>query len=393
MTRSLPTLWLAAAVLLGVSPSVLPAADTYDSEPSIRVCIGQGVASFELEIDGPWTITELDKPAVLARGARFEKGAVRAVRDALQCGKTLVREKKISIVPARDEPVRFNGAKYPGRLDVIRLSSDRLLVVNAVPMDRYVEGVIGNEIGAGVRPAALEAQAVASRTYALARMEDERQSRKHQYYDVYNDTRSQVYRGLANADAGVRKAVAATRGQALTWKGKLFTTYFHSTCGGVTEPGKDIFGDDCPALAGGADPWCEKAALNDWDFKVKAETLRKALAAETGEEVGTVTAITIDEVRPSGRVIRLKIAHTKKPEKPLKVRAVDLRDALGPDDLKSIWFTVEKKGDDWIFHGHGWGHGVGMCQEGAKRMATKGKTCAEILQQYYPGGAVKGMWK
>ncbi|MBI3097696.1 MAG: SpoIID/LytB domain-containing protein [Planctomycetes bacterium] len=375
----------------GASPPLV--ADPFEAEPTIRVCIGQGVSSFELEIDGPWTITELDKPAVLARGARFEKGEVKAVKDALQCGKTPVREKKISVIPAKDEPVRFNGAKYPGRLDVIRLSTDRLLVVNAVPMDRYVEGVIGNEIGSGSRPAALEAQAVASRTYALACMESERQSRKRQYYDVFNDTRSQVYRGVAGVDAGVRKAVAATRGQALTWKGKVFTTFFHSTCGGQTEPGKDIFGDDCPALAGGPDPWCEKAALNDWDFKVKAETLRKTLAAETGEEVGAITAIIVDEARPSGRVIRLKISHTKKPEKPLKVRAVDLRDALGPDDLKSIWFTVEKKGDDWVFHGHGWGHGVGMCQEGAKRMASKGKTCAEILRQYYPGGQVKALWK
>ncbi len=372
--------WLCAT---GDRRSAADVRDKAGEEPAVRVALLEAADSFTLELRAPYVLTDLDKGTLLAKGDTIAKMDVAPDKKGIRFGTSVIPAKKVTLTTHTDTPVQVNGVKYAGSLNVVKRNDGRLLVVNRVPLEAYVEGVVVAEIGADAPQAALEAQAVAARTYACARMEDERQTRAKMYFDLYPDTRSQVYKGITNSGTNVPKAVAATRGQVLMYKGRLLTAYFHSTCGGHTESVKNVFeSTEIPPLAGAKCPWCEKSEYSNWKLNVSAKTLAEKLV-ERKQNVGVIQRIETGNVTAAGRVGQVRIWHSRK-ETALRISGKEFRDMLGEDKVRSTCFTVTKSSDGFVVEGHGWGHGVGMCQVGARRMAEKGKKLTEIIQLYYP---------
>ena len=211
---------------------------------------------------------------------------------------------------------------YRGQIQV-DVVDGKLRAVNILGLEPYLDGVVPSEMPSAWAPQALEAQAVAARSYALA-------TRKiGAPYDAYSDTRSQMYLGLANESPATTAAVTATKGQALFFGNKVATTFFYSTSGGQTESSADWTGTALPYLVSVPDPYDDISPYHNWGpVPVTAQTIGKALKV-TGPITDATTV-----ANAAGRVGKLNLVT---PLVPQTVPAATLRSAIG---LRSTWFTV-----------------------------------------------------
>jgi stage II sporulation protein D len=274
----------------------------------------------------------------------------------------------------------IGAVSYAGTLRVRGLPGNVLEVVNEVPLETYLLGVVGGEMPPSWEMEALKAQAVAARTYAAARMRAARGADAP--FDLYDDTRSQVYAGVPPARYASRlaRAVGATEGEVLVHEGELLTAFFHSTCGGHTESAHRVFGSaDRAPLKGVPCDGCVESPLFRWEVKIPAEDLEGRLG------VKGVKTIRADERGPSGRCGAVRLVAE---EGETVLTGKDFRWKLGVNRLRSTAFEATREGDGFLFTGKGFGHGVGLCQWGARGLARKGKDCLQILEHYYPGAMV-----
>lgn len=248
--------------------------------------------------------------------------------------------------------------------------------VRQVPLEQYVAGVVGSEMPSSWPLEALKAQAVAVRTYALW----QRQRRAGQRYHVRSTVLDQVYRGRVDADAPAARAAAATQGQVLVWQGELAHTYFHATCGDHTAGGQEVWGDGQPYLRGVQCGFCRDAGKQfRWSAHVDWNELNRALKST---EVGRVKGLRMGSRFPSGRLQTVRVTGRGSQD----IRATKLRALVGYNRLPSTWISrIQPTSSGVTFTGQGHGHGVGMCQWGARGMANKGAPFKQILAHYYPG--------
>jgi SpoIID/LytB domain protein len=309
--------------------------------------------------------------------------------------------------------------RYWGRVYVTLDHDGSLVAVNAVPEDKLLDGLVPAEMMPSSPDAALEAQAVAARTELLDKLG------KRDPTDPFllcSSQACQVYAGAGHEDKRSSKAVAATRGVVLLRDGGgLADARYSASCGGHGEDNDAIWGGDPdPSLRGKPDStdgegmtkiddddidaflaedpaksWCGRAkgAKNKfrWTERVEAAALDKLVAAEY-PKLGAVRALEPVTRGRSGRIEKLRIRGEH--DSVVVDGDVHIRRLLG--GLKSTLFTVTAEGGDrpsaFVFHGAGFGHGVGMCQMGAIGMAEAGKTRAEILAHYYPGTHVHRLY-
>jgi stage II sporulation protein D len=310
-----------------------------------------------------------------------------------------------------------------------------LTLVNVVDLETYLRGVVPWEIG---RPgekglAALEAQAVAARTYTVAHLAE----RQEHGCDVWADTRDQVYRGLEGVDSWCDEAIASTAGLVLRHRGEEIEAYYSSTCGGVSSNVHEVWqrgersylrshsdtGRDGRAFCSGSSQftWEERwtraeleavlakslPAYLDW---VAASPARRAWAGKVfepsagsadGGAPGRLRSLRIRSRTTSGRVGVLEVSTTAGV---YRVRGDRSRWVLAPASgrfsiLRSAWFdlAMERDRDGRLVgvraEGRGFGHGVGLCQVGALRMAELGYGVREILEHYYPGAKLETAWR
>jgi stage II sporulation protein D len=275
-----------------------------------------------------------------------------------------------------DAPMRLNGREYGGPIDIVRTAGG-LAVVNEVSFEEYVAGVVRAETGERWPQEALRAQAVAARTYAAFH----RQMNTVRPYDVLASTAHQVYAGRPAATSAVWAAVHETVGQVLRLDGQLFSTFYHSDCGGYTEEPRSVFAaQTMPALRSVVCPFSTGSPHFYWTLDVRLADLSDALR-RGGVEVGTITGIDAAERTTAMRVTTVTVRGTRGSA---KVRGNDFRRLVGYEALKSTLFAVAIDGAVARFAGRGYGHGVGMCQWGARAMAEQGHTMASILAFYYP---------
>jgi stage II sporulation protein D len=227
----------------------------------------------------------------------------------------------LTFVPGRGAPLSL-GRPYRGRI-VVDVVDGKLRAVNVVGLEQYLLGVVPSEMPSTWSPAALQAQAVAARSYALA-------TRKvGAPFDAYSDTRSQMYLGVSNESPTAAAAVAATKGQVVTYGGSVATTYFYSTSGGRTESALDWMGKAVPYLVPVADPYDTLSPYHDWGpTPVTAQAIAKALKVD-----GPITDATTTP-NAAGRVGSVDLVT---PVEPVTVPGTQLRSALG---LRSTWFTL-----------------------------------------------------
>ena len=211
---------------------------------------------------------------------------------------------------------------YRGRI-AVDVVDGKLRAIDVVGLEQYLDGVVPAEMPATWAPEALEAQAVAARSYALATRNVAAP------YDAYPDTRSQMYLGISVETPATNAAVAATKGQVLFYDGKVATTYFSSTSGGRTESSADWTGTPVPYLVSVADPYDTISPYHDWGpVPVTAQTIAKALKISAPITDATTVA------NPAGRVAKLNLVTTPTT---VAVPGTALRAAVG---LRSTWFSV-----------------------------------------------------
>ena len=367
--------------------------------PAIRVKLGADASGVTLAVDGPYRLMRGEE--AIASGDRLPWTTL-ALRD----GQVLVGPKSLGPPPLElrsgDDgkiAVRFPpdgkpaDRTYRGVLRLVATADGKMQMINVLPMDAYLAGVLANELYGRWHVEAYKAQAVAARTYALA----ERNRRSSRDFDVYDSQQSQVYGGKDSETSKTWEAVEATRGVVATFRDsagrvRLLPTYYHSTCGGATCPSGVVFGGETPApLAGVRCPYCLHSPKFRWSGvvltkKEVGEALR-ASGVPALARLRDVVRVQVAETTSGGRATRIRV--TDSAGTALLVDANFWRRAMGSLRVPSTWFAVRDDGDRIIVEdGHGFGHGVGLCQWGAEYLASHGLTGEQIVRFYYPGAVL-----
>ena len=265
----------------------------------------------------------------------------------------------------------------------VRADSGNLLITALMPLEEYVAAALAGETGNFKSDEALKAMAVAARTYAM------HFGARHSLdgFDFCDTTHCQDLR-IAGINARMRRIADSTAGEVLWYDGEPAATYYYANCGGTTEDGRYILGNDeaaAPYLKQLSDRYCVRNGAARWSSEVTARELQRALATDGIDIPGTLRSVSVLHRTPSGRVEFLRVTGTRD----VTVSALLFRSAVGRhigwERLKSNWYDVSVHGDTIIFHGRGSGHGVGLCQVGAEVMGEEGHSYREILSFYYPG--------
>ena len=331
---------------------------------------------------------------------------------------------------------RHEAQTFRGTLRLL-IESDRVQAINELPVEQYLESVISSEMSATSSTELLKAHAVISRSWLLAQMKKREQTavaknsaaqnaffsfvkkddellrwydrEEHTLFDVCADDHCQRYQGITRAtSAAVREAVKATRGQVLQYDGELCDARFSKCCGGRTEEFQYCWEDaPKPYLVSVNDPFCNtndrrvlQEVLNDydqetpdfysWSVVYKRDELSELVSRRLKMDFGEIEDLIPLDRGKSGRIWRLKIVGTKRTFTIGK--ELEIRRALSESHLYSSNFDVVKHGDSFVLYGHGWGHGVGLCQIGAAVMGSRGYKYDEILLYYYRGAQIQKIY-
>jgi len=335
-----------------------------------------------------------------------------------------------------NDPYTFNinNVNYRGRIEVRRNQSSDMTVINILPLEEYLYGVVPYEIGASSPMEALKAQAVTARTYTINNLG----KFSKLGFDLCTTTTCQVYRGTAGETKNTNKAVDETKGKIVTYNGKPAQVFYFASSGGRTEDVKNVWGSEIPYLISVEDKYeSGTSRYYNWEAVCTADELKNIFAG-MGNDLGDILGMEITKVSEAGRVIELKIKGTKRQliltrekcrfdfsilrsqwytiatdadikaiSKDSKVSTVQpagmkVITANGIKDIKTEKdysltvvgagnkkYTVPSIPTKYIFTGKGWGHAVGMSQEGAKGMALAGYKYDSILAHYFPGTKVE----
>ena len=244
-----------------------------------------------------------------------------------------------------------------------------LVIVNVCDIEEYIAGVVMAEGGRGKNIEYCKTQAVIARTYAYKYFEKHVSDR----YNLCDDTHCQAFSGIVS-DSVISRAVRETKDKVIvTPDSLLIIAAFHSNCGGETSPSEYVWLSPQPYLVRVSDPFCVRSRNSSWETTVSMgewlEILRK------NNYTGAADNSSQFSFSQPHRTAEYKIGEFSMP---LSI----LRDKLG---LKSAWFSVIPQNDSLYIRGKGYGHGVGLCQEGAMVMAVEGSEFDEIVRFYYPG--------
>ncbi|MDP9375813.1 MAG: SpoIID/LytB domain-containing protein, partial [Chloroflexota bacterium] len=272
--------------------------------------------------------------------------------------------------------------QYRGEFEVRKNAAGQIALVNELDSESYLQGVVPREMPASWHPQALRTQAVAARTYARANLG----KRGADGCDLYDTTADQVYGGASSEQAGATAAVNDTRGTTAVCDGRRINAFFFSSAGGHTEHNDAVFGGTpVPYLRGVPVPagWEAASPHSAWTATIPHAELEAKLNANPATAVGALTDLTFREQGASGRWLWAEIRGATGTK---TVRAGTFRLVVGALLIKSTLFTMTKSGDDFVFRGAGYGHGVGLSQYGAQGAAAAGYGFRKILRAFYTDG-------
>lgn len=270
--------------------------------------------------------------------------------------------------------IRLNGCQYRGTI-LITSETDGLFAVNHIQIEHYLYGVVPKEMPHTWSRHALMAQTVAARTYALYIKEKS----KDKSFDVEATVSSQVYGGYDAEKPETNKAVDATIGQIMTHDGRLIVAYFHSNSGGHTEDPQNVWRAEVPYLRGVPDQFSNNVPGNNWEYFLSYKEAKNRLS-ESGLNIGNISRLQVDGKSGSGRVLKIRVVNDNGIS---TLTSNNFRIKIGGTKLKSTLFKTIPNSSGVFFKGKGYGHGVGMSQWGAYRMAQDGATYKDILSHYY----------
>ncbi|RCX13832.1 stage II sporulation protein D [Anaerobacterium chartisolvens] len=325
----------------------------------------------------------------------------------------------------------LNGKRYRGGLEAVRLAGSDMTIINVVPFEQYLYGVVPCEIGAYPAKEAIKAQAVAARTYAMVSMGQHGKLG----FDLCATQHCQVYGGADKEAAACTNAVNETKGKIVTYDGRPAQTLYFASSGGRTEDSENVWGGSFPYLKSVEDKYELTNSANYYWTKSYSNSELSNIIKSKGRDLGSITGVSVLQYTAAGRALEVQVEGTN--DKYIYIREA-FKSALG---LKSGMFTIStdadisaRKSDNatiklqaagkkavsssgiktvgtntkvtvmgadgvkktfaayptgYVFTGKGWGHGVGMSQEGAMGMAEAGFTYDQILEYYYTGAKVE----
>ncbi len=340
----------------------------------VKVLISEDKNNINLISSAPFKIKDLEtnKLYKIKKGGTF---AIKNYKGQITCGN--LQSKKGFVLTLSESGANFglNKNKYNGVLEILP-SKNGVNIIEVLDLENYLLGVLPYEMSYSWPVEALKAQAVAARTYTLKSIED----KKLGNFDLYSDIRSQMYKGSFTVYDSVKEAVEATKGQVLTYKGQKFYTYYHANCGGHTDP-VPWLKETIKPLSGNTCGYCKNAKTYTWKATLNKDTVQNFLTKN--KIAGNFKKIKVAKKFPSGRAKTLTVI-TNKTKK--EISCNDFRIGVGSTVMKSCFLT---KIDGLKLEGRGYGHGGGMCQEGAKGMALDGKNYKDILKRYYPSSEIQ----
>lgn len=268
------------------------------------------------------------------------------------------------------------------------LTGAALRVTTEVGLEFYVSGVLSGEAATLQSSAARSAMAILAQTWALRW-----QGRHHaQGFDFCSLTHCQVFRlepaGGSRSGQELDLAALATRGQVLRYRGALADPYFTACCGGMTEAAGNVWPDRAqPYLVAVRDPYCLASEQAAWLRELSSESVQRVLTPKLAP-ARPLTELSVEKRDSSGRALVLRVVAGSARD----VDANEFRYAFdrywGWGQIKSNRYSIQRRGDSWVFTGRGLGHGVGLCQAGAEQMGRMGFTAERILSTYFPGTQV-----
>lgn len=285
----------------------------------------------------------------------------------------------IRIIPIDSDELTVSDRRFRGIIEV-KKRGERLLVINELDVEDYLKGVVPIEVSPSWSMEALKAQAVVSRTYALY----QRRANLNKDYHLLSTVMDQAYNGKDIEDPRASKAVSATEGVVIAYNGELILAAFHSTSSGSTEDGANLWSIDVPYLKGVECLFDQNSPFYQWKRNIGLAEIESAIR-NGGYKIGAVANITPYLWSKSARVMGLRIIHSGGE---LLLRGEDLRRLVGYSKLPSANFEIDEIGKEISFSGKGAGHGVGLCQWGAKEMAEMGFRYQEILRYYFSGAEI-----
>ena len=362
------------------------AAQPAKQAPDLRVGLASGRASLTITPAGGKATVQTGSSKTITLAANTA-AAIRWQDGAFLVGREKLRSEVLVIRPAaKAGELSLDGRRYRGALE-LRHKSGGLTAVNIVPVDDYLRSVVPEEMPVDGPAEAIKAQSVAARSFALA----SRGRHASEGYDLCTTTHCQLYTGTAAEKSASNAAIKATRGEVLTYGGKPIEALFHTDSGGMTENSEDVWGSHVPYLRAVKDT---PAKTMPWTKTISRANLERKLAAK-GHDIGKVRSLALSPLAigrsakdrtASGRVKTMMVKGTKGTA---TLSGTTWRSLLG---LKSTLFDAKLAKDMVTFTGYGSGHGLGISQWGAERMAAKGASYAEILHHYYTGTQLQQLY-
>jgi stage II sporulation protein D len=282
---------------------------------------------------------------------------------------------------APDGTFAFAGKRWRGAPSTVGTGEGKFALVTTIDVDRYLQGVVPLESPPSWPAATLQAQAIVARTFALARRTLSRP------WDVRADESDQRWGGVEAEHPAATAAIQASRGRTLLYGGGPAQVFYSSCCGGHTADAAAVWnGSPLPYLRGVDDPYCAPAPEYRWAREVALERAIAAFGTRTG---GTLTGTALTDPDPTGRPRAVALLGTTLATIPV----ADFRRALGYDVVRSLWLRAVRidaaqAAPKLVIEGSGRGHGVGLCQWGARFYASAGASATDILALYFPGTSV-----
>lgn len=262
--------------------------------------------------------------------------------------------------------------RYPGSLTVL-CSEGRLTLVNTVAMDTYVSKVVQSEVGNNANIEYYKIQGIICRTYAVGNMG------RHQYqgFDLCDHQHCQVYGGQTDPSETIAKATAATSGIVMADTAyRPILAAFHANCGGQTANCEDAWSESKSYLISVPDTFCLSQRSAVWTERLSRDKVLDIFGANANDIL-----VNGFEIRQPSRKARIAIGKES-------LRTSDIRRDLR---LRSSFFDLTVQDGEVVLNGRGFGHGVGLCQQGAMQRAQQGHSYSEILGHYYTGVALINM--
>lgn len=368
---------------------------------SIRVLINEASDSYEILVNEKVILS--DKSGIIAAVNKGNKIFL-SLAKGLVIAKIQNQQFESSSfeLSSQDGIIQINDKKYRGAINIFEKNS-QIKIVNRLTLEDYVKGVMTKEMPVGngnENYEALKAFSICVRTYALNKLNE-----KKDFFDIYPDTKDQVYGGVDGETDFTNKIVDDTEGEVLTYNDKPATVFYHSTCGGFTEDVENVFCQTpFPYLVrveDGNEHFCKISPRYEWNESYSEEIFivrlfQSKLVDKSFYTIKNIEAISRFE---SGRVNELKIILLDKDdnEKEVSLFGNSMRSIIRTSDNKSIlksnYFEIRfDESKNVIIEGKGSGHGVGMCQWGAIGQCKKGIKYLEILNHYYPGTIVQKVY-